>query len=526
MLVYGSELSILPATPTLDVLAPVAQWLATKGRTRIEPQELAVQGDRGLADGARLITVGLTANGTDYVAIRYTHPDRFVAGREWITEIGLRRELARFSCSTLLRTDEKSALVGGLIETTRPLVVEMIAHKCRLAADCPGGSAKPLTVEDADAFGFVVLDPNRPYPVLQVSAMQDGTFAVDPHRLAALLIGVADVVQIPPHVDTFALEDRLGPRHSCYHGAVNIVWPPIHAASGTFAPVTRIMAAELLEVRSQGNRVENHLLALVCHRTNSAYARRHLTLEAAHSVSLRHALDEAKATGAKSDAELAELYRRVDHDQQQEIGQLKAQLAANENESAALLEERDSLRATVDSLKQNIAAMSQASKGNTAASLPQDKRKKLVDAISEKFTMSDALTALEACFEERVVILDSAWASAKKAEEFNYPHRAFGLLATLCQEYWEALASGKSDGEARTSLGNAFSARESETVESNRRARALRTFTHDGKPIEMMKHLRIGTKDSIAETWRCHFEWDAANKKIVIGHCGKHLDHR
>jgi hypothetical protein len=39
-----------------------------------------------------------------------------------------------------------------------------------------------------------------------------------------------------------------------------------------------------------------------------------------------------------------------------------------------------------------------------------------------------------------------------------------------------------------------------------------------------MAHLRIGTKDSIADTLRVHFRWFADEQKIVIGHCGKHLN--
>jgi len=39
----------------------------------------------------------------------------------------------------------------------------------------------------------------------------------------------------------------------------------------------------------------------------------------------------------------------------------------------------------------------------------------------------------------------------------------------------------------------------------------------------MMKHLKIGVKDSPVETIRVHFEWFPEQKKIVIGHCGPHL---
>jgi len=46
------------------------------------------------------------------------------------------------------------------------------------------------------------------------------------------------------------------------------------------------------------------------------------------------------------------------------------------------------------------------------------------------------------------------------------------------------------------------------------------------KEIMMMKHLKIGNKPSVSETIRIHFEWDASDKKIIIGHCGPHLDHK
>ena len=36
----------------------------------------------------------------------------------------------------------------------------------------------------------------------------------------------------------------------------------------------------------------------------------------------------------------------------------------------------------------------------------------------------------------------------------------------------------------------------------------------------------IGNKESDAETFRAHFEWDGVERKVVLGHCGKHLDHK
>jgi len=94
----------------------------------------------------------------------------------------------------------------------------------------------------------------------------------------------------------------------------------------------------------------------------------------------------------------------------------------------------------------------------------------------------------------------------------------------LATSYVEDLMNGKGDADARAVFENAFAARESETVESNAAARKRRTFEYQGKSIPMMKHLKIGVKDSAAETLRIHFSWDAESKRVVIGHCGPHLD--
>ena len=45
-----------------------------------------------------------------------------------------------------------------------------------------------------------------------------------------------------------------------------------------------------------------------------------------------------------------------------------------------------------------------------------------------------------------------------------------------------------------------------------------------GHGILMERHLKHGVKDSLAEALGVHFDWVAKDRKIVIGHCGKHLD--
>jgi hypothetical protein len=58
---------------------------------------------------------------------------------------------------------------------------------------------------------------------------------------------------------------------------------------------------------------------------------------------------------------------------------------------------------------------------------------------------------------------------------------------------------------------------------SNKALRRQRMFEYEGKSIEMLRHLKIGVGDDLTKTIRVHFHWDADREKIVIGHCGEHL---
>lgn len=108
-----------------------------------------------------------------------------------------------------------------------------------------------------------------------------------------------------------------------------------------------------------------------------------------------------------------------------------------------------------------------------------------------------------------------------------YGDDALDLLNKLATDYYVVIKKGgKGDAQARQIFGNRYAARDSEAVEENARARELRTFSHHGRKVEMMQHLKIGRKDSSSETLRIYFDWDADEGKIVIGHCGPHLDHK
>lgn len=528
MLVYCSRISLVHTSDDAAVLGAIAGWLREKpGLSDVDPAMFRDEGDTRLADRSFLEWLAVEHEGEQWRSVRYGHPDRGDAhGREWLTDIGVWRNRDAFTCSVMLHTREQSALVDPNVQTTRPKVVADIFAKCRVASNTSGGTVRQLRIADAEAFMYEVHDPERTHPIVQISYDAAGKYLIGPERAASLLAGVAVVTAIPPDVDTFALEDALDGRYCCYHGAVNIIWPCVKSGAQRYVPFQRIMAHQIEAVRAGGSWPESQLLATVCHRMNEVYARDHISPEIVRAAKHRAALAEARKSAPKPDPELEDLMRKVDADQRAEIAQLKGELKQRDEQLAEARGDLEVAGRNIETLKASLSQAGRRTDGPAPTAVTEDARAAMLAAASEDFSLSDVLDLLAVLFPERLVILDSARKSARDASDFKYPRRAFSLLHTLCSDYWQALADGKGDSVARATLGNAYSGKESETVEKNKRARKLRTFTYKGKPNAMMAHLKIGTKDSRTETWRAHFLWDADERKIVLGHCGKHLDHK
>ena len=106
---------------------------------------------------------------------------------------------------------------------------------------------------------------------------------------------------------------------------------------------------------------------------------------------------------------------------------------------------------------------------------------------------------------------------------FVHGRKLLSLLVRLVTEYRDALIA-KGDAQARKCFGkHEFAAKESETVVKNKVLLRLRTFEYQGRPMPMLRHIKIGVDDDETKTVRVHFHWDSDKKRIIVGYCGKHL---
>ena len=205
-------------------------------------------------------------------------------------------------------------------------------------------------------------------------------------------------------------------------------------------------------------------------------------------------------------------------------------IATESKAAAQLLEETDAanrrLEFEVENLKHNLQNQ-KASRAVSEAITPEDRQSlaKITSLPHADARPAHCLRALAIIYPDRVRLLPTAISSAEDAESFQYVQQLWALLQKLVTSYYVTLSNGGAgDAAARSVFGKSeFSAKESETVASSSRLLNYRRFTDGEQTRTMLRHLKIGVKDSNSESIRVHFDWAADEKKLVIGHCGPHL---
>ncbi len=531
MLVYSSNFLFAPKEGPKQIIDLIARWMRQRSRGPMSAAELARGVSRKRLKDGSLVTSRATKDGPDGIDYPYmfsaelSHGDDQVSGRLWSTGIGVRQISADapVECTFLLKTDEASARVLSPIQVTRPRIVSDVVDNCNPVGETPGLSVKKLDVSSARAFLSEVEREGRSFPIVVISPLRDGNYLVRAERLRSLLVGVADVVQIDPSVNTFEIENILGRRYGAWGGAINVIYRARQGGSGTYCDSSLYLPDRLIDLAEAGVNLDSEILSNVTHQTNVPASWRHISLgvvdQAIFKAKLAFALTQAKNSD-DSASYVALLEQAMD-----QLGEKDATIIALRDEVQSGEERIMELQASVQSLKYSLAGQRNSAIGPDDEGLEaiQPLREAVSTLVAGDPTLEQSLTVIRTLFPDRVVVLDSAVSSARDSESFRQGKKAFELLWKLVTSYWDALAGGRGDAEGRKAFGqNAYAQNEANALSTDGRRR--RTFDYKGQDILMERHLKIGTKDSVAETLRVHFEWVGADRVLVIGHCGKHLD--
>lgn len=533
MLVYVNRFVFKPNSAD-QIIQLVAKWVGARVKGYIDPDRLA-EGIRELKlkDGSALTSRATLSDDRQRVypfwfCSQLSHRDDKVSGRRWITEIGLRQEAEGdpVECTILLRTEEVSARVLTSIQVTRPRLVEQLVVSCNPAGQTPGLSAKKLTLDSAAAFLREVERDERDYPIVVLSANRAGIYPVTAERLCSIVVGLAEVACVPPDEDTFAIEEVVGRNFMAFGGAINILFPGRQGNRGHFYETVLIRPEEIVEILAGGSSVESEVLSAITHRTNLPFSWRHISPERVSQERLRaqlaRVIEQAKS-GDHSEELVAyvELLEAADEELQLKDNELKR--------TQFDLEERNqevrALEADVVGLKHALSSIYSSDEEKGVSEEFVSLRNSVAETLKDGNTLQGVVDLMATLYPDRMVFLESSRTSAKESDRggFRQGGKAIELLHKLATEYWQHLADGNSDQQAKSVFGqNGYAANEASVLSNDGKRR--RTFAYGGSEFFMERHLKFGVKDSVAETLRIHFEWLANEKKIIIGHCGKHLD--
>lgn len=535
MIVYANNFLFEPENGPQQIIHLVARWVGLRAHGFVDAERLS-QGirDLKLRDGS---TLSSRATLSDERQITYpylfcaqlSHRDEKVSGRKWITEVGLRQESSSspVECSLLLKTDEVSAKVTAPIQVTRPRLVEQLINTCIPSGQTPGLYVKELNEESAPAFLREIERDERDYPIVLISPTRDGEYTVAPERLRSILVGLADVVDVPSYANTFIIADIIGRRYVVFGGAVRIIFPARRGDRGWFCENVLLSPDTIADIIGGGNTLESEVLSVVTHRTNLPSSWRHISQEMVGQAILRAQLtrmiDRAKSGDLSEElAEYIALFETADQELQAkdiELARMRSEYEARDQEARRFESDNVNLKHMLRGLHANDDGNEDLAEAFTQL------RDSINSVIRSNPSLQEVLEIVSILYSDRIIVLDSAVNSAKESDKvgFRYGAKACELLFNLVTDYWLALTEGKGDNYAKSVFGQkAYAANESSVLSHDGRRR--RTFTYRGREILMEKHLKHGVKDSSAETLRVHFEWLADEKKIVIGHFGKHLD--
>ena len=527
MLVYGTRLWFTSDEELGRPLDVVTRWLSRKVGRQLTVGPFLGGVDRTFDGAHRIRCVSTIDQYPKVLGICYTHPDAQVWGRQWTTEIGFRRigPDSDLECTVLLSTDEISSRVAAPVQVSRPGLVTELARRCKISPATQGTSVHTLDDEGGEAFRHVVLDPKRTYSIVVLSADKQDKYLADIHQLGSLVLGLADVVKILPGTDTFWLARVVGKDFVPYNGAVKLIYPAVRRLEGAPVPTRLITTEDATRLAAAGTLMDTEILSLIVHRSNLPLSRAHIGIQTARDLQIQRTLFQKRQEAAQSGdtAEYAKFLEELVTELELKIQSQAGSVQALEKLVGTQDDNERQLRYDVERLTLQLQQSGRSER--LAPSAPErDAVIASVAATSHKGPSPEqALTIIEFFFLDRIVILDNAWESAHASLRFKHGRKLLDLLLTLATEYWSELALGSPDSEARKVFGTSYAAQESERVARNPEARARRTFSFRGEKYEMMKHLKIGTKDSASETIRVHFEWIPGDQLIVIGYCGEHI---
>jgi len=463
-------------------------------------------------------------------SLRYEHPDRDHSCRRWIIDVTLQqisRKIVRFAMHVYFR------IAPGYLGEDPPLPVPSIPRLIPAILDEENIIAKAgdyefktefTTVMKPDAIYFAeeITAPNRLMPYVVIAENMEGSALIDPIHLAKQLAGNARVFLLKQETQN-RFNDAVGYHLRCGTGMVRVYQP--HATNDEHdARRHRFFLEDHIRIAKPDNVVMQLIIGLV--RRGKVYLdRRPISREDVEAEITRTRLRQLKMKlfeGApnKQISELADTFEKLLSEVDKERDNALSECEYYQNQLELIQSELDQEKQKLFAKDQQIALMQKKAKQGEETLRQLDAYKNL-DELPQ--SISEVLHVLSKTHGVILEFTQEAYKSAADAE-FTDVSSLWNALCRLSKTLSDLAFEQNSESietEFKRLTGLELSFNEGKMTKRDKKFAHQRLIHHNGQEYDITPHLKLHKSGKYL---RIHFALDRKNKKIIIGHCGDHLD--
>ncbi len=507
--------------PNTIIPSDIKKWTALKNGNRIfsEPSD-----DTIFIESEFFSVPGTKKQYWACKIVEKTRPKPGTAPRDWITEIGYEQEeegAATFSC--VITYSDAAGFIGEYEDTPSPTLPKLVTNllnnpkfQCKLGTDDVSEQPIELKTGEWPSFWNKIQSSERVCPYVYISPRQiaaepyEFKFSIDPAKLAKIICGNAIVFY--SQEDGFTKEmSYIGPEdYICYGGALRIYQPDITNPGKDDSYRHRFLSSHYIDDTG-----EDAILLML----RRALAQNVNFYDSFFRVSeCRKKIDESSRR-----RRLAEIQKHHEKNLEQFQDEVLDEVTAEEQKRLQAEERVDELELEIDEYKRdNYHLSSQVEAYRSAANRCRDLESSLNSRTkirSLPSTQKDIALYFQTTFCDKLAFTDDAINSLKEC--FIPPAELWDVFYKLATEMPPIMSSNSTDPYKDFYKKTGINCARGEGKMTRKDKNLMRQFVSDyeGKSIDIEPHI---TFPKLSQS--IHFGYMDSNQKIVIGHCGEHLD--
>ncbi len=455
-----------------------------------------------------------------------TSKKRGYCERDWVTEIGfkqLEKGIAEFSC--VISYGDMPEFIGRYEETPSPTLPGLIRNlinskkfKCVVGIDPIQNKPTELHVGDFPAFQELLANPQRTIPYIFISPKVDTdhpsttTLFVDPQKLATIVCGNARVF----YTTSADFMDEMnymigGKEYGCSGGSIRVYKPGFNIREPDKAHRHRMLYPSFIEEIGEDETLRIYRRALAqnvnyfdvyfgikqCQEMRTEEARKKRIDE----LRSKHEKELGELQNSMLDDAIEEEARRLEAEQK--VAELEQQLDEAAAKRYGYEAQIEGMRATVNRVAELETAV------QSRLSIPKypqthyDIAQYFITSFADRIDFSDSATkSLKTCS----ISLKELW------------NVLYGLATVMC-DLMQNDSCTDPYKEFKTRTGIDASRGEGSMTRKDSSLMEQFETSYQGRIIDIEPHITFGR-----EGQSIHFGFDETTRRIIIGHCGKHLD--